>query len=215
MLGFQSLPRLLYTRPSTMATHSPRDFVRVNDLLLHARMEDGTRWPSPQDPQPQPVLLSVSLVHDTTRATEVDYVKDNIDYDALSTLLLSKYSQSIAILPSLEALIDRIAETCFEATPAEELHIVAKKTKGAVDSAVGIEQGRSFLVRGQVFHRRPAVLNHHRAATIGKEGETVRPFPDIDVQATLGLEATQFPGIGAFHTQCTWSSLTVSFCLHS
>ncbi|EPQ51788.1 Dihydropteroate synthase [Gloeophyllum trabeum ATCC 11539] len=182
-----------------MATHSPRDFVRVNDLLLHARLEDGTRWPSPQDPQPQPVLLSVSLVHDTRRAAEVDCVKDNIDYDALSTLLLSKYSQSIAILPSLEALIDRIAETCFEATPAEELHIVAKKTKGAVDSAVGIESLRFKDGRS---------LSEDRYFIEGLQCSTIIGPQPLERKATLGLEATQFPGIGAFHTQCI-DSVTV------
>lgn len=135
----------LATRQSRkMSRQNLRDFVRVNDLLLHLPLQDGSRWPSPRDPQPQPVLLSVSVLHDTSKAAQDDDIKSTIDYDSLSTLLMSKYNQSSVALPSLEALLDGVAESCFEASHAQELYLLAKKTKAVLHAeAVGIERSRS------------------------------------------------------------------------
>ncbi|TFK53008.1 Dihydropteroate synthase [Heliocybe sulcata] len=139
--GTASISRVaaMSSSPSAQA-----DYVRVNDLRFNVKLEDGVRWPTNGSVLSQPVLLTLSLPHDLRRAAQDDDIQKTLDYDALSTRLMSELDSGTSSFPSLEALLDYISDSCFRMHQLEEIHLRGKKIKAVLNAeAVGIERHRT------------------------------------------------------------------------
>lgn len=100
----------------------PSDSVRVRNLLLIVPISNGAQWPpkNPSLPTKQPIRLSLTIPHDVRLAAANDDVSASINYGSLSSTVLKSLDapQFNSGFASLEALLDHIFATCFEAFDA-------------------------------------------------------------------------------------------------
>jgi FolB domain-containing protein len=92
--------------------------------------------------KPQDILITVVVYADLSRAGESDDIEDCIDYEVLSTKVLS-HAESVQRM-TVEALANDIAQICLDQPGAQRTRVSVEKP-GAVDHArsVGVEIERS------------------------------------------------------------------------
>ena len=116
------------------------DTIRINDLALIVKFQDGTQWSTPTL---QPVKLSLSIAHDIQTSGELDDLDHTLNYASLvSTLAQSNDAGTFA---SLEALTDSVVEQCFESFPQiRTLSVKATKPKALLrGKSVSLHVSRS------------------------------------------------------------------------
>jgi len=101
------------------------DTIRINDLTLIVRFQDGTQWSTPTL---QPVKLSLSIAHDIRTSGELDDLDHTLNYASLVNTLAQ--SNEAGTFASLEALTDSVFKQCFESYPQiQTLSVKATKPK--------------------------------------------------------------------------------------
>jgi len=119
---FSLSPRRYHNFPSSMRTP---DTIRINDLTLIAKFEDGTQWSTPSL---QPVKLSLSIAHDVRTSGALDDLGHTLNYASIVDTLTR--SSNGGIFSSLEALSDFIFKQCFETYPQiQSLSVKVTKPK--------------------------------------------------------------------------------------
>ncbi|KAF8262322.1 Dihydropteroate synthase-like protein [Lactarius quietus] len=101
-----------------LESHSPKDTIRIRNLLLLARIADGAQWPSATlAPVRQPVRVSVSIPYDLRPAAAGDDISKSINYGSLSKRILASVEDPVSEFGSLDYFLDHIFLTCFGAFP--------------------------------------------------------------------------------------------------
>lgn len=140
------------------------DTIRINDLTLIVKFQDGTQWSTPAL---QPVKLSLSIAHDIRTSGELDDLDHTLNYASLvSTLAQSNDAGTFA---SLEALTDSVFKQCFESYPQiRSLSIKATKPKA--------------LLRGKSVS-----LHVSRSRNSLSDAEESFSLEDIEFPVTIGV----------------------------
>ena len=140
------------------------DTIRINDLTLIVRFQDGTQWSTPAL---QPVKLSLSIAHDIRTSGELDDLDHTLNYASLvSTLAQSNDAGTFA---SLEALTDSVFKQCFESYPQiQTLSVKATKPKA--------------LLRGKSVSLRVS-----RSRDSPSDAEESFSLEDIEFPVTIGV----------------------------
>ncbi|KAJ7130130.1 Dihydropteroate synthase-like protein [Mycena epipterygia] len=88
---------------------SPRDTIRINDLLLTVPLLTGAVWPKPLEQVTlQPVLVSLSIPHNISSTASTDDLSQSINYSLLVSLLRDSLNDKTPPLETLEHLSARI-----------------------------------------------------------------------------------------------------------
>lgn len=116
------------------------DTIRINNLTLIVKLQDGTQWSAPA---PQPVELSLSIAHDIRTSGELDDLDHSLNYASLVDSLAQ--SNDAGTFTSLEALADSIFKQCFETYPQiQTLSVKATKPKALLrGKSVSLHVSRS------------------------------------------------------------------------
>ena len=116
------------------------DILRINDLTLNARFEDGTQWAMPAA---QPVKLSISVAHDVRTSGELDELSHTLNYFSVVNTLTE--SSDGGTFGSLEALTESVFKRCFQAHPQiQSLSVKVTKPKALLrGKSVSLHVSRS------------------------------------------------------------------------
>ena len=129
----------IFTRKLKLFESTPKDTIRIRNLLLLARIADGAQWPSATlAPVRQPVRVSVSIPYDLRPAAAGDDISKSINYGSLSKQILASVEDPSSEFGSLEHFLDHIFLTCFGAFPGiQEMTIDVVKSR-ALPYAEGV-----------------------------------------------------------------------------
>jgi dihydroneopterin aldolase/2-amino-4-hydroxy-6-hydroxymethyldihydropteridine diphosphokinase/dihydropteroate synthase len=96
---------------------SEKDSIRIVNLAATAILEDGQLWPSASaSPQPQPILVSLAIIHNLAQAAKTDNLGLSIDYGSLSSCVTAFCTERVMTeqaFSSIETLADAIFKLCF------------------------------------------------------------------------------------------------------
>ena len=141
------------------------DTIRINDLTLIVKFQDGTQWSMPTL---QPVKLSLSIAHDIRTSGELDDLDHTLNYASLVNTLAR--SNNAGTFASLEALTDSVFKQCFESYPQiRTLSVKATKPKA--------------LLRGKSVS-----LHVSRSRNSPSDTEEAFSLEDMEFPVTIGVD---------------------------
>ena len=140
------------------------DTIRINDLTLNVKFQDGTQWSAPAL---QPVELSLSIAHDIRTSGELDDLDHTLNYASLVDTLAQ--ANDAGTFTSLGAFTDSIFKQCFETYPQiQTLSVKATKPKA--------------LLRGKSVS-----LHVSRSRDFPSDAQESFSFEDIEFPVIIGV----------------------------
>lgn len=132
------------------------DKILINDLSISVVLEDGARWPSSIS-RPQPLLLSLEIVHDCAHAALNDDLSLTVDYGLLCATLIAQFRDGMGngkAFLSVEAFSDSVYDICFERFPeVQELSLMVKKPNALLCASCAKLQSSRLRIAG-LHHER-------------------------------------------------------------
>jgi dihydroneopterin aldolase/2-amino-4-hydroxy-6-hydroxymethyldihydropteridine diphosphokinase/dihydropteroate synthase len=117
------------------------DVIMIEDLLLQARIEDGTRWPaSATQNDLQPVYMTVEMRHECSRVASTDDLSKSINYGSVSARVQEASRRAVDNdsefrWRSTEELCAHIYTTCFHEFPdIQDLSLRARRPDAVLNA---------------------------------------------------------------------------------